>query len=103
MACSADPVATRVRNADPAVGRCGLLLMATIAAADTRWRNGGGPTIGGRGRVPCRRRRSAAVVMVDIRNVDLTGHDLPWDAAGQLSMLEELSLWNCGLGELNGI
>ena len=26
-------------------------------------------------------------------NLDLAGHDLPWDAIGRLTALQELSLW----------
>jgi hypothetical protein len=33
-----------------------------------------------------------------VHNIDLTGRDMPWQAIGQLDALEELSLWNCGLG-----
>jgi hypothetical protein len=32
-----------------------------------------------------------------VHNIDLTGHQVPWEAIGQLDALEELSLWNCGL------
>ena len=32
-----------------------------------------------------------------MHNIDLTGHQVPWEAIGQLDALEELSLWNCGL------
>jgi hypothetical protein len=33
-----------------------------------------------------------------VHNIDLTGQEVPWQAIGQLDALEELSLWNCGLG-----
>ena len=35
---------------------------------------------------------------MQVHNLDLTGQDVPWQAIGQLDALEELSLWNCGLG-----
>ena len=38
------------------------------------------------------------MIVLDIHNLDLTGHNVPWQAIGQLDALEELSLWNCGLG-----
>jgi hypothetical protein len=33
-----------------------------------------------------------------VHNIDLTGQEVPWQAIGQLDALEELSLWNTGLG-----
>ena len=30
-------------------------------------------------------------------NVDLTNQDVPWTPIGQLTALEEISMWNCGL------
>jgi hypothetical protein len=33
-----------------------------------------------------------------VHNIDLTGQEVPWQAIGQLNALEDLSLWNCGLG-----
>jgi hypothetical protein len=35
-----------------------------------------------------------------VHNIDLTGQEVPWQAIGQLDALEELSLWNTGLGGL---
>ena len=38
------------------------------------------------------------VLNAQVHNIDLTGQEVPWQAIGQLESLEELSLWNCGLG-----
>ena len=41
------------------------------------------------------------IVVLDIHNVDLTNQDIPCGAIGQLTALEEISMWNCGLtGEI---
>ena len=37
------------------------------------------------------------VVVLDVHNVDLTNQEIPWSTISQLTALEELSLWNCGL------
>lgn len=84
-----------------------LLDMATELQLPSylRWRNGSDPCRDRWAGIECRTDDGHAphVVMVDIHDVDLTGHDLPWDAIGRLSMLEELSLWNCGLGECDDL
>eukprot|EP01051_Picozoa_sp_SAG22_P004155 SAG22_NODE_215_length_14950_cov_4.960676_6_plen_384_part_00 len=33
-----------------------------------------------------------------MHSIDLTGNELPWDELGKLDALEELSVWDCGLG-----
>ena len=59
------------------------------------WINGSDPCRGRWAGVECRSSDGQAprVVVVDIHTVDLTGHDIPWQAIGQLEHLEELSLW----------
>jgi hypothetical protein len=38
-----------------------------------------------------------------VHNIDLTGHDVPWEVIGRIDALEELSLWTSGLsGQING-
>ena len=65
-----------------------------------RWKTGSDPCRDGWVGIECRTDagRAPRVVILDLHSVDLTGNDVPWVAIGQLSSLEELSLWDTGLG-----
>jgi hypothetical protein len=38
------------------------------------------------------------VVVLDIHSVDLAGHTIPWRPIGKLDQLQELSIWDSGMG-----
>ena len=67
------------------------------------WRNGTDPCATRWSGIECRAAgvgvgQAQRVVVLDIHRIDLTGHEIPWELIGQLSALEEISLWNTGLG-----
>eukprot|EP01045_Picozoa_sp_COSAG04_P013769 COSAG04_NODE_994_length_8876_cov_9.074763_2_plen_2355_part_01 len=69
------------------------------------WRNGSDPCIDRWTGIECRTDATGMprIIVLDIHDVDLTNQDVPWSPIGQLTALEEISLWNCGLtGTIDG-
>ena len=59
-----------------------------------RWHNGSDPCRDRWAGIECLAGDQAPrVVVVDIHNFDLAGHELPWYAVGRLTALQELSFW----------
>ena len=86
---------------------------AALLAIDTalrlpeyfHWRNSSDPCRDRWNGMECRTDAAGTprIVVLDIHNVDLTNQDILWSAVGQLTALEEISMWNCGLsGEISG-
>ena len=68
------------------------------------WRNGSDPCGDRWSGIECRTDSSGTprIVVLDIHNVDLTNQDMPWSTIAQLTALEEISMWDCGLsGEIS--
>ena len=65
------------------------------------WRNSSDPCHDGWSGIECRTESygAARIVVLDIHSVDLTDQDIPWEAIGRLTWLEELSLWNDGISQ----
>ena len=63
------------------------------------WRNSSDPCRDRWNGIECRTDTTGTprIVVLDIHNVDLTNQDILWSAVGQLTALEEISMWNCGL------
>ena len=63
------------------------------------WRNSSDPCGDQWTGIECRTDASGTtrIVVLDIHNVDLTNQDIPWRFVGQLTGLEEVSMYNCGL------
>jgi hypothetical protein len=63
------------------------------------WRNMSDPCGDRWTGIECRTDASGTprIVVLDIHNVDLTNQDVPWSFIGQLTGLEEISMYNCGL------
>jgi hypothetical protein len=69
------------------------------------WRNGSDPCRDNWPSIECRTdsRGTPRVIALDIHDLDLTGHAIPWASVARLSSLEELSMWNTGLsGVIDG-
>ena len=64
-----------------------------------QWRNASDPCRDRWGGVECRSDSDGVprITVLDVHNQDLTNQELPWQYIGQLSALEELSMWNCAL------
>ena len=63
------------------------------------WRNNSDPCADRWTGVECRTDASGTprIVVLDIHHVDLTNQDIPWSFIGQLTGLEEISMYDCGL------